>query len=188
MKNKHTILFSLNILLSLAMLETHAASNIDPANKHAWSTNAGWIDFRPTHGGVTVYPDHLEGYAWAENFGWIQLGSHNAGGAHTYANTSHTNWGINNDGAGKLSGYAWSTHVGWINFNSSQITINQTTGDFDGDAWSENIGWIRFNGSPTYKVKVENQQPNSAGSFYHQSQSRQWPGTAHRDLGCQWLF
>ncbi|OAD23483.1 conserved hypothetical protein, secreted, partial [Candidatus Thiomargarita nelsonii] len=146
------------MLIMLSTLEAFAASNIDPNNKHAWSTNAGWIDFRTNHGGVTVYPDHLEGYAWAENIGWIQLGSHNSGGTHTYANSSNNNWGVNNDGAGKLSGYAWSSHIGWINF--TQVTINQTTGDFNGDAWSENVGWIRFNGSPTYKVRVENQQTN----------------------------
>jgi PKD repeat protein len=146
------------MLIMLSTLEAFAVSNIDPNNKHAWSTNAGWIDFRTDHGSVTVYPDHLEGYAWAENLGWIQLGSHNSGGTHTYANSSNNNWGVNNDGAGKLSGYAWSSHIGWINF--TQVTINQTTGDFNGDAWSENVGWIRFNGSPTYKVRVENQQTN----------------------------
>jgi hypothetical protein len=41
----------------------------------AWSANAGWINFNPTHGGVTVDPvtGGFEGYAWAENIGWIQF-------------------------------------------------------------------------------------------------------------------
>ncbi|MBN1814510.1 MAG: hypothetical protein JXA14_21900, partial [Anaerolineae bacterium] len=56
----------------------------DPAGGCAWSTNAGWIDFSPPYGGVTVYADHLEGYAWGENVGWIRLGTYTGGGAHTY--------------------------------------------------------------------------------------------------------
>ena len=63
-------------------------SNIDPQDKWAWSTNAGWINFNPPDGGVTVYVDHLEGYAWGENIGWIRMGTHTSGDAHTYANTS----------------------------------------------------------------------------------------------------
>jgi uridine phosphorylase len=41
----------------------------------AWSTNAGWINFNPTHGGVTVDPasGSFDGYAWAENVGWIHF-------------------------------------------------------------------------------------------------------------------
>ena len=45
----------------------------DPAGGYAWSTNAGWINFAPPYGGVTVYADHLEGYAWGENIGWIHF-------------------------------------------------------------------------------------------------------------------
>jgi len=37
------------------------SGNIDATDKWAWGINIGWIDFRPTHGGVTVYNDHLEG-------------------------------------------------------------------------------------------------------------------------------
>ena len=82
--------------------------NISPVDKYAWSENAGWLNFRPTGGGVTVYSDHLEGYAWAENVGWIQLGAESGGGDPYYANANAGNWGVNHDGAGKLSGYAWS--------------------------------------------------------------------------------
>jgi hypothetical protein len=32
-----------------------ASGNIDPNDKYAWGTNVGWINFSPTHGGVTVY-------------------------------------------------------------------------------------------------------------------------------------
>jgi hypothetical protein len=135
-----------------------AAGNIDATDKWAWSTNAGWINFNPTHGGVTVYSDHLEGYAWAENIGWIQLGSYDGGGAHTYGNTSNTDYGVNRDANGNLSGYAWGTNVGWINFNPthSQVTIDPATGSFDGYAWGENIGWIHFrNAAPAYNVVTQ---------------------------------
>jgi hypothetical protein len=123
-----------------------ATGNIDSTDKWAWGTNAGWINLRPEHGGVTVYDDHLEGYAWAENIGWIRLGSDGGGGSPYYANTTKDNYGVNNDGNGNLSGYAWSTNAGWINFNPahSQVTIDTDTGCFEGYAWSENVGWIVF--------------------------------------------
>jgi hypothetical protein len=79
------------------------------------SCSAGWINFNPTHGEVTVYADHLEGYAWGENIGWIRLGTHTGGGAHTYTNDAAGTYGVNNDGSGSLSGYAWGTNVGRIN-------------------------------------------------------------------------
>ena len=99
---------------------------------------------------MTVYADHLEGYAWAENVGWMRLGSHEGGGAHTYANAAADTYGVNNDGSGKLSGYAWSKNVGWINFDpdgDEGVTIDPATGSFDGYAWAENVGWIHFKGT-----------------------------------------
>jgi hypothetical protein len=42
---------------------------------YAWSTNAGWINFSPTNGGVTIDPStgSFDGYGWAENVGWIHF-------------------------------------------------------------------------------------------------------------------
>ena len=143
------------VVFGLLTVVQAATGNIDATNKWAWGTNVGWINFAPTHGGVTVYSDHLEGYAWGENIGWIRLGTHTGGSPHTYLNTAADNYGVNNDGSGNLSGYAWGTNVGWINFNPthSQVTIDPVTGDFDGYAWGENVGWIHFqNASPAYKV------------------------------------
>lgn len=133
-----------------------ATGNIDPTHKWAWGSNVGWVNFAPADGGVTVYADHLEGYAWSENIGWIRLGSHTGGGTHTYGNTSATDYGVNNDGAGNLSGYAWSTNAGWINFNPfhSQVTIDPTSGSFDGYAWAENVGWIHFKGTGAVAYNV----------------------------------
>ncbi len=132
----------------------YAAGNIDAVNKWAWGGNAGWLNFKPTGGGVTVYDDHLEGYAWAENIGWVRLGTYTGGGAYTYANTAADNYGVNNDGNGKLSGYAWSTNAGWLNFNPthSQVTIDPATGAFDGYVWGENVGWIHLRNGGVYGV------------------------------------
>jgi hypothetical protein len=118
----------------------------------------GWINFAPNCTGcegVAVYSDHLEGYAWGENIGRIRLGTHTGGGAHTYGNTSATDYGVNRNPDGALSGYAWGTNVGWINFNPTNggVTIDPATGSFDGYAWGENIGWIHFkNADPAYNV------------------------------------
>ncbi len=148
---KHKLL----LLTFLCTVFSVNADIISDTDKHAWSANAGWFNFKATHKQARVYDDHLEGYVWAQNIGWIRLGSFVGGGNHSYANNSATSYGINNDGAGNLSGYAWSANIGWINFNPthSQVTIDPTTGDFDGYAWSQNIGWIHFNNvSPAYKV------------------------------------
>jgi hypothetical protein len=132
-------------------------------DKWAWGTNVGWINFAPTHGGVTVYDDHLEGHAWGENIGWIRLGTHTGGSPHTYGNTAADNYGVNHDGNGNLSGYAWGSNVGWINFNPThnQVTIDPATGSFDGYAWGENIGWIHFKGTGAvvYNVVTDYRPP-----------------------------
>lgn len=145
---KYPVLIT-GLMLCLVGVVQAAAGNIDSTDKWAWGTNGGWINFRPEHGGVTVYDDHLEGYAWAENIGWIRLGTHEGGGAHTYANDAAGNYGVNNDGNGNLSGYAWGTNIGWINFNPEHggVTIDPDTGRFEGYAWGENVGWISFSGT-----------------------------------------
>ena len=143
------------IVLCLVAVAQAATGNIDAVDKWAWGTNVGWINFAPTHGGVTVYDDHLEGYAWGENIGWIRLGSHEGGGSHTYANTAADNYGVNNS-SGTLFGYAWGTNVGWIKFNPTDggVTIDTSNGSFDGYAWGENIGWIHFKGTGAVAYNV----------------------------------
>jgi hypothetical protein len=133
------------------------AANIDSADKYAWSSQTGWQNYSPTHGGATVVTNgansYLTGYVWTENAGWIKLGS----GTGPYANTGPTDWGVNMDASGNLSGYAWSKHVGWVNFHPThgQVTVAAGTGRFDGHAWAENIGWIHFkNTSPAYNVRT----------------------------------
>ncbi|MCB0155912.1 MAG: hypothetical protein KDF65_14025 [Anaerolineae bacterium] len=148
----------------------YAAGNIDPAQRHAWGHTIGWVNLSPAHGGATVYADHLEGDAWAESIGWMRLGTHTAGGSHTYANTTADNYGVNHDANGKLSGYAWSPVVGWIDFNPThgQVTIDPATGAFDGYAWSASVGWIHFKGGAgdsTYGVVTTFSEPDEATTF-----------------------
>jgi len=144
------------IVLCLAGVVPALGSNIDATNKWAWGSNAGWINFGPSNGGVTVYDDHLEGYAWGENIGWIRLGTHEGGGVYSYANTTRDNYGVNRDVFGNLSGYAWGTNVGWINFNPTHggVDIDPLSGSFDGYAWGKNVGWIHFKntGPSAYNV------------------------------------
>jgi hypothetical protein len=143
------LLCLLGVALRLGSGQAQAGegSNIAPDHKWAWSTNVGWVNLNATHGGVTVYRDHLEGYAWAENVGWVRLGTYTGGGMHTYGNTSAADYGVNRDSAtGALAGYAWSTNVGWIRFDPTYggVSIDPVSGEFDGYAWSENVGWVRF--------------------------------------------
>jgi hypothetical protein len=165
------------ILALLAVGVALAAGNISNTDKWAWGTNAGWINFTPDNGGVTVYPDHLEGFAWGENVGWIRLGAHTGGSPHTYGNTSNTDYGVNRDTtSGALSGYAWSTNAGWINFAPANggVTVSPA-GVFSGYAWGENIGRINFNGTATngamYKVATAGPLAVTLASFDAQGQA-----------------
>ncbi len=150
-----TIILSLALLLMSHATAALAAGNISATDKYAWSETSGWLNFAPSGGGVTVYPDHLEGYVWQENIGWIKVGSHTGGGVFTYGNATNTNWGVNRAGT-VLSGFAWSETAGWINFKPTGggVVLNEQSGAMDGWAWGENIGWLHIrNASPAYGVQ-----------------------------------
>ncbi|MGC2063174.1 MAG: DNRLRE domain-containing protein [Thermodesulfovibrionales bacterium] len=133
-----------------------STGNIIDTDKYAWSETSGWANFRPDKAGVTVYPDHLEGYAWGENIGWIKLGSYSGGGTHTYGNTTKDDWGVIM-ADGNLSGYGWSETSGWVNFGAANgnMHFDKLAGALTGYAWAENVGWIHFDSaSPAYSVKT----------------------------------
>ena len=100
---RYPVLIAVMVLRLVAVAQA-AGGNIDAVDKWAWGTNVGWINFAPTHGGVTVYDDHLEGYAWGENIGWIRLGTYEGGDAHTYANDAADNYGVKQKPASGVSG------------------------------------------------------------------------------------
>ncbi len=114
-----------------------------------WSESAGWINFNPAHGGVTVHDTHLSGYAWAENIGWVKMGVDGGG---PYGKSGSTDWGVNRGASGGLSGYAWSEVAGWINFNPthSRVIIDPVSSALEHYGWSENIGWIHFSNHGFY--------------------------------------
>jgi uncharacterized repeat protein (TIGR01451 family) len=121
-----------------------------PAQANAWSENAGWINFFPTHGTVTASLGanaNLSGFAWGENLGWIRFAA--ASAVAPYLNTTASNWGVNVDVSGNLSGYAWSENAGWINFGATDANakLDLATGALSGYAWGENVGWVHLAGT-----------------------------------------
>ena len=136
------------IALCLMFIKLSFAANISSIDKYNWAENAGWMNWKSLHSQIFVYDDHLEGFIWSENIGWIHIGTNHSGGAHTYANTTASNYGVNRDDLNKLSGYGWSESSGWINFNpqDNQVTIDPISHSITGYAWGENIGWIHFIG------------------------------------------
>lgn len=64
------------LLTVLAMTGAVAAvTGTDPARKHAWGENVGWINFEQTHGQPAINPANGEfsGHVWGENIGWVKF-------------------------------------------------------------------------------------------------------------------
>ncbi len=64
-------IFIFSILLFFISARIVSAADL---SGYAWSENAGWINFAPTGGGVSLNGSgDLYGYAWGENVGWISF-------------------------------------------------------------------------------------------------------------------
>lgn len=129
-----------------------AQSTISPADRYAYSANAGWVDFRPSAAdGVRVTETYLSGKAYAANFGWIDLGDGSPDNGYAYTNSSATDCGINLAVDGSLTGFAYAANVGWITFEQvhGQPKLNFLTGKFSGLIYSANLGWISLDTSFT---------------------------------------
>jgi len=110
-----------------------------------WGENTGWVNLKTKHADLKIGSNILAGWIWLENCGWVCLGEEHPLKGGRYTNWSGYDWGINNDGQGKLSGYAWSGVTGWINFQTSHSRVYlDSTGQFYGYAWGENVGWMHF--------------------------------------------
>ena len=132
-------------LFAVIALLAQGGTTIDPANRHAWGANIGWIDARPSEtDGVVVGQTFCSGFHWSANCGWIALGSGSPANGWRYANESNADWGVNHDGEGRLSGYAYGANVGWIVFEqvSGHPRVDLRSGDLAGFAWGANVGWI----------------------------------------------
>jgi len=114
-------------------------------NNLIWGESIGWINLRTTHADLKIGSNILVGWTWIENCGWVCLGEGNPMDGKRYSNSSAHDWGVNNDGQGKLSGYAWSEITGWISFRTghSRVYLDES-GQFYGCAWGENVGWMHF--------------------------------------------
>jgi hypothetical protein len=150
MKMKTMILAA---VLVLGGLSTRAASTIDPANPHAYGANIGWVNaYANGTNGAVIGQAFCEGYMYGANVGWIHLGDGAPVNHMAYGNDSPTDYGINHDGAGKLSGYAYGANIGWINFEQvrGQPKVDLLTGVLSGYVWGANVGWISLSNAFAY--------------------------------------
>ncbi len=196
MNNPNRIVVLTLALLLIAVTFVWPAGNLSDSEHWAWSENAGWLNFKTTHGGVTVHASHLSGYLWGENIGWVKLGA-DAGGP--YGNTTANNWGVNRDGLGDLSGYGWSENAGWVNFGPTHggVHVNALTGDLSGFAWAENLGFVHLaNPAPAYEVQlvvpqlplVMTTDPEASTWSSVATVDVEWSGASGNDLGLGYSF
>ncbi len=142
------LLSTANLHLSSAF----AATTIDPLNRYAWGANLGWIDWRGNTNNGAVIGDYVcSGLIYAANVGWINLGSGNPTNGIRYQNLSAGDFGVNQDGLGKLRGYAYGANIGWINFeNTGAPKLDLKTGKFSGYVYSANCGWISLSNTAAF--------------------------------------
>jgi len=110
-----------------------------------WGESMGWVNLRTVHGDLRIGSNILAGWIWIENCGWVCVGDGRPLDGGCYSNRGIHDFGINNDGHGKLSGFAWSEVTGWISFRTSHSRVYlDETGQFYGYGWGENVGWMHF--------------------------------------------
>jgi len=133
----------LALLLAVAA-SAQAQSTINATNKYAYAANLGWVNARgDATNGVVIGEYVCSGYAYAANVGWINFGSGTAANGIYYSNASATDFGVNQDGTGRLRGYAYGANIGWINFgDTGNPAVNLLTGELSGYVYSANCGWI----------------------------------------------
>ncbi len=166
----------------LATEVTKSVTNIDSANRYAWSDISGWWDFYH-YQNVEVDGATLVGYA-SSSIEEISLDCATSPSGNICS--GENDYQVTNLGAqGNLSGCAWNDQIGWISFwcgdgncdgngppedasstcgiSPYQVTID-ANGIFNGYAWNDIEGWISFNcaddpnppdcGQSDYKVET----------------------------------
>jgi hypothetical protein len=149
-------LFFALFALALLSFNAGAATTINSVNHFGYGANIGWIDWRgDVTSGAVIGEFVCSGFLYAANVGWINLG----GGAPVnnvrYLNNSPADFGVNHDGAGRLSGFAYGANIGWINFTNRDANgvsfdgprVDLLTGRLSGFVWSANCGWISLSNS-----------------------------------------
>ena len=140
-----TQIMILAAVLGLGNSSTRAASTIDPANKHAYGANIGWINAQgDVANGAVIGQAFCSGHMYGANVGWIHLGDGTPVNGMAYANNSASDYGVNHDGVGNLVGYAYGANIGWINFEQAhgKPKVDLMTGNLSGYIWGANVGWI----------------------------------------------
>src|ERR1017187_3111703 len=142
------LLSALNFQLSTCF----AATTIDAINRYAYGANIGWMDwYADGANGAVIGAYVCSGYIYSANVGWINLGSGSPANQIQYQNNSAADFGVNQDGLGKLSGYAWGANIGWVNFETNGAPrVNLLTGQLSGYVWSANCGWISLSNAVAY--------------------------------------
>ena len=160
-----TISLAIIVWISWAASPVRAATTIDPINKYAYGANLGWTDWTgDTANGAVIGQYVCSGYIYSANVGWINLGSGSPTNGIYYQNLSANDFGVNQDGLGKLSGYAYGANIGWINFETNGgPRINMITGQFSGYVWSANCGWISLSNAVAY-VQTDTISPGALAS------------------------
>jgi hypothetical protein len=129
-----------------------AQTTINPANRHAYGANVGWMDWRADGANGARIGDFVcSGYLYAANVGWINLGSGAPANGVRYQNNSATDFGVNHDGLGGLRGCAYGANAGWITFEDSGAPrVDLRTGRLSGHVYGANIGWISVSNAAAF--------------------------------------
>jgi hypothetical protein len=138
--------------LGYSCAEARAVSTIHATNRQAYGANIGWINAAgDVTNGAVIGRFYCTGNLWSANGGWISLGNTPANGWQ-YTQTTANDWGVNHDGAGRLSGFAYSGNMGWISFEQTygQPRIDLHTGNLSGYAWGANVGWISLSNAQAF--------------------------------------
>lgn len=141
------------VLLLASSAGLHADSTIDPAHPYAYGANVGWVNARgEATNGASIGRYYCTGLLWSATCGWIKLGCGTPGNGYAYANNASGDWGVNHDGAGRLTGYAWGANIGWVTFEQSygQPRVDLRTGNLNGFVWGANVGWIGLSNAQAF--------------------------------------
>jgi hypothetical protein len=153
-------------LILLSAAASAVGSTIDPANPHAYAANVGWVNaWADGAHGAMIGHQYCGGFMYAANVGWIKLGAGAPANGYAYANISGTDWGLNHDGAGRLTGYAWAQNLGWLVFEQThgKPMVDLVTGHMSGHAWCPNAGWLAFSGLSFHVKTGLDTGPNGDG-------------------------
>jgi hypothetical protein len=138
----------------LLICASAAADDVDPDNdgsQYAWASNLGWLNAEPLGEGgpgLSLSDEAATGWLWSANSGWVSLSCENT------SSCPSVDYGVVNDGDGRLSGYAWSPNLGWISFSCVDsdscgsvdygVQVDPASGEMSGWAWAANAGWVSF--------------------------------------------